>query len=359
MLKRTFPIALALITSFISCSSQQPIESEITNNTTSYTLKAGYIRSGEERKLSVEDLSPNLKHTEFRWFTEKGEILKQEGHTITFKAPDSPGILNVNCQRIFRNRIQEITHFELVVYKQVVVLKADDLVYASHSIFPHNWNLYFGLLDSMGIKGSAGIIGKSLEDAPQAYCDKIKKLNQKGIVEFWNHGYSHSLNIKNAQGEACHEYKNSGYAFQEAQMKRSQQLAKEKLGFPFRAFGAPGNAIDEHTALLVEQNDDIKVWFYGMPGAEKSILNRSTRSEMEFPTHKPDFNKFIAHYDAEAPYLALQFHPTSWNSNHFKDFKKMLFYLKEKDVVFMKPTEFARAFYPALVNDIPEVEILL
>jgi peptidoglycan/xylan/chitin deacetylase (PgdA/CDA1 family) len=269
---------------------------------------------------------------------------------VLFKAPDSTGVLTVSCRLLERKKALASYQFVLTAFKQVVVLKADDLVYHASGIFPQNWNEYFALVDSLGIKGSAGIIGNSLENAPQAYYNKIKMLHEKGHIEFWNHGYSHSLNMRNQKGELCHEFFNRDYQDQYRHLNRTQELGRSKLGIRFRAFGAPGNAIDQQTTSLIDLHDDISIWFYGDPASGKSILKGSATCEIEYPTHKPDYHKFLAHYPTAEEFLTLQFHPTSWDQDQFADFRKIVLHLYRQGVLFMTPSEFAMAFNPELIE---------
>lgn len=325
-----------------------PPQDDKLENPPDYTHK-GIIRVGVVRELRVPKPMAGSRPLEFIWLAEKGEIVKRQRNAILFQAPDTSGSLTVSCQVLDRKKVLATHHFVLTAFKQVLVLKADDLVYHASSIFPPQWNSYFALVDSLGIKGSAGIIGQSLESAPQAYYNRIKMFHEQGNIEFWNHGYNHSLHMRNAKGEICHEFYNRDYKDQSSHMNRTQELGRLKLGFTFRAFGAPGNKFDSYTSSIIETNSDIRIWFYGDANSQKSILNRSAYCEIEYPTHKPDFIKFLAHYNPAEEFLTLQFHPSSWNQQQYEDFRKILLYLHQQQVLFMTPSEFAEAFYPQLM----------
>lgn len=340
--------AASWIMLLIGCS-YQVIEPEKTILLSAEPQKA-IIRTGEVREFSVAEAPAGSRHTEFVWTADKGNIIDRNENVIRFQAPESTGVITLSCQQFDRRKVVATYHFVLTAYRQVVVLKADDLVYASGTIFPQQWNQYFALLDSLGVKGSAGIIGNSLENAPQAYYNRIKMFHQQGNIEFWNHGYTHGLNMHNHNGELCHEFFNRDFIDQQKHLNRTQELGRSKLGITFKAFGAPANSFDQTTTTLIDESMDIRIWFYGHPASEKSILKRSARCEIEYPTHKPDFNKFLANYTPDEEHLTLQFHPSSWSEQQFNDFRKVILFLYRQGALFMTPTEFAYAFHPQLME---------
>lgn len=318
-----------------------------------------YLRIGQIKEITVEDFLPGLQATQYLWATDAGAIISQTGRTVILQAPEAAGKLTLQCQQMYEERVLGTTLLNFTIYSQVVVLKADDLIFEDATIFPHNWNKYFELIESRGIKGSAGIIGKSLENAPQAYYDKIRHHHQKGFVEFWNHGYTHELGGINSNGEKYHEFNNSGREFQRSHLERTQTLGKEKTGITFRAFGAPGNQIDEDTQALIEESDDIRLWFYGHPDSRKNILKRTPGCEIEFPVHHPSFDKFKANYRADVNFLVLQFHPTRWSTSQFEEFISIIDYLQSQHVSFMNPIELAKEFYPELLEGTEEIMNIL
>lgn len=313
------------------------------------------IRKKQVLELVVNDFKPGLEATEYLWSSSEGAIISQTGRSAIYQAPEREGKVRVSCQSLYDGRLLGVTHFEINVFTQVVVLKADDLVYEDESVFPKNWNKYFELVEKLGIKGSAGIIGNSLENAPQTYFEKIRHHHQNGHIEFWNHGYTHLLNGRNEKGEVFHEFNNSGFEYQRSHLERTQILGKEKLGITFRAFGAPGNQIDEITKSLIDESDDIRLWFYGHPESRKSVLKRTQGCEIEFPVHHPSFEKFVAGYRTDVSFLVLQFHPTRWSTSQFEEFRSIVQYLIDQQVYFMNPTEMAKEFYPELMEGVEEI----
>lgn len=363
MTHASFSFALGIVLLLLSCSynTAEPsfppaLPEEVSPISCSHNINLGI---GQERKLKIPKGSPERESIEYVWESDGGYIVSQEGSSIVYKAPEYAGKIKVSCLLKERGKIISSHNFLVTAYHQVVVLKADDLVYVPGTIFPANWNKYFELLDSMKIKGTAGIIGNSLENAPQAYYDKIKFYYKKGFVEFWNHGYTHELSGRNSKGEVYHEFFNRDIQAQEKNLLRTQELGREKLGITFRSFGAPGNGIDANTRLLIDRNEDIRMWFYGDENSVKNILRRTPGCEIEFPVHHPSFSKFSVNYKNNVPFLTLQFHPTRWSHQEFNEFRQILIYLQDKHVAFMNPLEFAETFFPELVQDIQEVQSIL
>lgn len=222
--------------------------------------------------------------------------------------------------------------------QQFVILKADDLIYDEENIISKNWYRFFHYVVSEKIKSSVGMVVSSLNTEDERYAALLKYLNRTGMVEFWNHGYDHLLGAKDGSGRLYDEYRNSSFEFQTEQLKKSQAVAKAKLGISFSTFGAPGNAIDSTTIQALSEMVEIKIWFYGLDGSDKLVLERT--SDMEYPAGKPDFNSFIENYDSTKEYLVFQIHPNQWDELQFDSFKKIIVYLKEKGSEFILPTEY-------------------
>ena len=121
-------------------------------------------------------------------------------------------------------------------------------------------------------------------------------------------------------------------------MLKTQNLAKEKLGITLHTFGAPGNKIDENTVKVIDELDDIKVWYYGLKESSKMVLNRTVN--IESPTGNPNYQKFINNYKPQNNYLALQIHPNRWDDTKFDEFKKIIDYLIGEGFTFIKPYEY-------------------
>ncbi|MBK7981504.1 MAG: hypothetical protein IPK06_16165 [Ignavibacteriae bacterium] len=110
------------------------------------------------------------------------------------------------------------------------------------------------------------------------------------------------------------------------------------MGYTPITFGAPGNAIDEITNDVINNTNDIKIWFFGNKNSSKMILER--KSEIEFPYGFPDYQKFLNNYLPNDSVLTFQLHPNMWDSLKFDEFKKCLEYLESQNVTFITPNEY-------------------
>ncbi|MGE9289856.1 MAG: DUF2334 domain-containing protein, partial [Puniceicoccales bacterium] len=125
-----------------------------------------------------------------------------------------------------------------------VILKLDDMV-QRHGAIPDTWQRVYDYADHRGIPFSVGVIGNSLEGEAPEYFDGLKSWSDSGFVELWNHGYDHKMWEEG--GERVREFRGSGYEHQYDHLKRSQDLAQEKLRLSFVTFGPPFNNTDEDT----------------------------------------------------------------------------------------------------------------
>ncbi|CAN5474284.1 hypothetical protein BH23BAC1_BH23BAC1_20830 [soil metagenome] len=347
---KLFLIQMLLFASMVSCENDFPVEPE----TLSVKLLSspGFLKVQDSTQISVLLKNEQNFDLNYQWSTNHGFILG-EGSFIKFIAPNerSEAIIKVKISDQFGFEYQDSV--KILIYKQFVILKADDLVFDHEQIIPENWKKFIDLIEKSAVKASIGIIGNSLESGNSAYFSAIKDLHYKGIFEFWNHGYDHMLNGINDKGEKYHEFKGSSLDYQKRQIHKTQTLAKEKLGIKLRAFGAPGNAIDFNTITALEADTTIRVWFYGDPASTKFILARHSNCEIEFPVHHASMEKFTTSYDKAASLLVLQLHPNSWDTYRFEQFKNILQYLQEQEVTFVNPFEFYK-----LANNIMEEYML-
>jgi len=224
----------------------------------------------------------------------------------------------------------------------VVILKLDDLRSASPK-----WRRVLEFLKSRNIKSTAGIICNSLEGDKASYFSWVKDLQASGMVEMWCHGYTHGRST-NAEGKDVMEFKGVPYEEQKATLVKCQQLAKEKLGAPFKSFGAPFNATDESTLKALSEDPDFKVFLYGNPAqaAQAPGLMIQDRSAMniENPLFIP--NTARVEHDlkilrSKRDYFVIQGHPEQWDEARIAEFGKMIDYLCSQGVIFTTPYEYS------------------
>ena len=238
--------------------------------------------------------------------------------------------------------------------KPYVILKLDDL-WCEDELVHQGWSKVVDFLNEQKIKGTIGLIGSSLEKDNPTYFDWIKKRHKEGY-EIWHHGFCH---CRHKEGEVeIREYRGKGMQEQCESISNTQKLAQEKLGITLRSFGAPYNSTDEFTTTALAKIPDIKVWMYKETEAptDKFLLNRIKEVNIEYPVHKPDFEKFKAGYEQfkTEPVLIIQGHPRSWaeDLNRFDTFKKIILFLKKEGVTFTTPYE----YYLGTVKSLTRVE---
>ncbi len=265
-----------------------------------------------------------------------------------YSAPDSVGEAIIELEIFNEADIISKHTFNVSIFRQLIILKADDLIFDDKKIISDNWTRFLHYVVSDKIKSSVGLIVNSLETEDERYTHLLKYLNRTGVIELWNHGYDHMLGAQHLDGELYDEFRNSSLEFQKEQLRKSQTLAAEKLNITLHTFGAPGNAIDSTTILALDAFDEIKVWFFGLSGSSKLVLGRS--ADIEYPTGKPDYNSFVQNYDSSKEYLVFQIHPNQWDENQFNEFKKIISYLKDQHSTFILPFEYYNSIVTQRIN---------
>ncbi len=217
--------------------------------------------------------------------------------------------------------------------RQVIILKGDDLLPSP------TWQRFTNYIETKNLKASLGLVCENLYD--DTLTNWIKTLLPKNNFEIWNHGFAHFCIDGNNPGE----FNGSTYEEQLYYLKESQRLYKEKLGVTCLVFGTPCNQKDNNTTRALLDIDEIDVWYYGRTDTNKLEMTRV--GNIEIPTGEPNYEDFTQKYAqdnlAKYDYLLLQLHPGWWNDNNWDNFEKIIAFLKEKNVVFMNPSEYYQA----------------
>ena len=298
-----------------------------------------FLKINNSTHVSVRVDTDDKSEFTYEWTTTIGSI-EGTGNEIKYTAPDSVGsaMITVTIRDESGNPVYRES-VSMSIYKQFVILKADDLVDDGDNVISPRWQTFIDYVEERNIKASIGIIGYSLEGENDEYFSLIRTHYNRGNIEFWNHGYNHLSNAVNEDGEIYHEFWNSPYEYQKEHLLRTQTLFKKKLNITSHTFGAPGNAVDSNTVRAIEEIDDIEVWLFGDTCSTKFALERPD-TDIEYPTYNPDYQQFLNHYDSERDYLVLQMHPNSWDNKQFDQFKQVIEFLIQEDVTFITPFEY-------------------
>lgn len=331
-------IKIFLILILISIESIRPYSNPEEQFTITYH---NLLRVGDSTFIRIESATENLFNYHFKWKTNLG-LIDSSGSQVNYYAPDNTGEAELTLEIYKQDNLKKKYSFSISIFNQLIILKADDLLYDQKKILTDNWKRFLHYVVSKKIKSSVGIVVNSLNTDDERYFGLLKYLNKTGYIELWNHGYEHLLGGQLADGSPYDEFRHSSLEYQKEQLRKSQELAKAKLGITLRAFGAPGNAIDSTTILALNEFEEIKVWLFGLEGSEKLVLERS--AEMEYPIGKPDYENFVQNYDSTRVYLVFQIHPNQWEEKQFEEFKKIIEFLKERRTTFILPYEYYNSF---------------
>lgn len=208
-----------------------------------------------------------------------------------------------------------------------IIFKCDDLLNLSDNVL-----LFDKIVSDTGIKASWGIVGRFLKQSTDdKYIKWIQDKHNSGQYEFWNHGFYHYGNT--------YEFKKASVLSQYRYLRRTQRLAKKRLGITMRCFGAPANNISKKTALALLFCHDIKAWFYGLK-CSKYIFTRSV--EIEFPVGHVNFEKFknaFIKWGKKHDLIVYQLHPNMWGTQDFLEFKSVVDFLKQEHIEFVLPRD--------------------
>ena len=289
-------------------------------------------------RLCIDDRDIPVADRSFTWSVNLG-LIEGTRDTVTYYAPDTTGLVQIQVS-VDLGETREVFATDLLIASQVVILKADDWTCGPSGALSGSWMEFVGFVGEKKIKANLGIIGRSLEKGDRSYLRLIRELDKSGNFEFWNHGYDHVLNRVDADGKKYSEFFNASLADQTSHILITQMLAKDKTGVVLHAFGAPGNAFDDNTASALRKAGEINVWFFGPAQSDKMVLTR--RSEIEFPAHNPDFEKFMQTYDSTQTYQVYQIHPDTWDRGRFDAFRKIIDYLISRKTAFLTTQEYFR-----------------
>ena len=223
-----------------------------------------------------------------------------------------------------------------------IVVKLDDLADRRGKVHDR-WKRVTDFAHERKIKIDLGIVANSLDGDKPGYFQWIKDQRATGRIGFWWHGWDHAE--WKEEGKQLYEFGGTGYEHQKKHLDDSQRLAREKLGFPFRAFGAPFNVADATTVRVLGEDKDMRVWMYGRADAtaDKVVLGRAFAVSIEQPTFVANYPEFIEGYahNRGAGYFVIQGHPMQWNDERYDNFTRIVDFLTGQKAEFVFAEEFA------------------
>lgn len=323
----------------------------------------------------------------YAWRASAGDIVSH-GPTATFVAPDHPGWCIVTLDAVSHSGAIYECSVPLYVYKQFIMLKADDIFPSPPGFINHRWVDYFSYLISRRVKTSAGVVNLYLSTYKPETLKYLRSLSSSGMVEYFHHGWDHSsgdsamgsaeqanVNVKKKHEDVelrlmldaalfgsgkiqtrVFEFKGTSYPYQKAHLEDGIDAARKYLGLTLHTFGPPFGKTDESTVRVVDENPDIQIVYAACRGTKKLMLEQY--ADAEIGTGHVDFEFFRKQHEANRgrDYLTYQLHPqeTIFKEHLKADFAQIIDYLFADEVTFVTPSE----YLAVLTDDEPPVNPL-
>lgn len=191
----------------------------------------------------------------------------------------------------------------------------------------------------MQLKAGLGVIANRVDGTGLSVLNKyLGATNKDGehLFEIWHHGLDH---VKP-------EFNGTTYAYQKEHFDGATQLIKNSLHLQMHSFGAPYNANDTTTNLVIATDSNYKVTMFNKPAAAAGagIMNLTNRVNMESATGIVDYNYFVTNFknckDSFTNYMVLQGHPLKWEQMHLTQFVQIIDFLLAQGCVFVTPYEY-------------------
>jgi hypothetical protein len=311
------------------------------------------LRVGSETTLTVDaskDSSPaatdgrrrsdiHAMAAVYTWTASAGAI-SGTGPSVTYAPPAHADTVRIEVKVKQSGATTRQGSATIVVYKQWVVLKADDFRFTPGGPVSAGWRRFLAYAEQRNIRVGIGLIGNEIERADSNYVALVRELARGNRFEFWNHGYDHSVGVTDSSGHVVSEFRGTSYDHQRDHLSRTQELAWRRCGVVLRAFGAPGNAFDSNTERAIDERLDIAVWLFGPSLARKLVLRHSV--DIEAPIFYPDDQQFIAKYDSLPDVVTYQIHPKDWDQARLDTFSRVVDFLVQRGVTFTTPSQFLR-----------------
>lgn len=219
--------------------------------------------------------------------------------------------------------------------KNRVIIKLDDL--RSEKMYFDAFKKLYTIITELKIKVAIGITKTDeILETDEKFQQFVKEMLKDSNIEIWQHGHFHKKNNENG------EYRGTSEEEQFKYLNKAQQNVKKLFQIIPSTFGAPFNHTDKNTNLAILKEKNIKRVFF-MENRNDGLIYLNNRVNMENGTGILDFNYFKENLNKaeQKDYIVLQGHPHKWffEDELYKEFIKIVFYLKELDYKFIKPNE--------------------
>lgn len=296
------------------------------------------VRAGTAAAVAVRAVGFEDSDLSFRFSTTAGSV-EADGPRAMIRTPASAG--NTVVQLVVSRDGVPIANDSIIIarYEQAVILKADDLGHDPSGSLSPEWRAFLNYAQAADLSVGLGLIGRFLESGSPEFLRDVQSFAADPRIEIWNHGYDHVLDGRHPDGSTFAEFQGTSLEHQVDHLRRTQRLAREKIGLTLRAFGAPGNRIDQHTAAALREIPEIAIWLFGLPHTGLLVLPRVL--DVEDPIRRPSFERFVEAYSSDHPVLTLQLHPSAWTAGDLQEFRRVVEFLRQRHVAFLTPSEYA------------------
>lgn len=213
-----------------------------------------------------------------------------------------------------------------------IIIKLDDLIALNGQCTGVSTMNY---LISEQVKFTYGVIANRIDYSSyktlSPYIDAVDS-NGDNLLEIWHHGFDHVIP----------EFRDKTYMYQKQHFEDADKRINELLNIQMHTFGAPGNATDSITPLVLSENPNYKIFMlgYGYSQNYNGLQHLMQRVEMENGTGNVNFDYFLANYtkykNIYKDYMIFQGHPQYWDDK-LDEFKKIIEYLRKDSCEFVLP----------------------
>ena len=337
-----FILAAALCVGVGGCRENSPVTDNAVSGQYFVSSHTNRLRAGDSTQLAIDFDTTLTTEVRYQWQTDAGKIAGQ-GRRVTFIAPGTRCTVNVHLTVFSDSSVVYQELFPIFVYKQLVILKADDMEFAGSNIIHMQWRRYLQYISALNLKSGVGVIGYSLLVGNADYFALLDSLQNTGSFELFNHGYTHNGGVYDTGG-TYYEFFNTPYDYQREHLMSTQDLAKTRLGVTLHAFGAPADSTDANTLRVIDECDDITVWFNGNPRSKKAVI-KEYGCHIETPAFYPNYQKFMTGYDPKRMLYMFEIHPANWDEQRFNEFRNIITYLMTTEATFILPSEYYSSYY--------------